>query len=115
MAALALYAPPQLLVAFTHTSSDLIRLTTLAIQSSRCTIDVLAQQDPTTATFANTILPYMYDRNIYSNSRAPTGFYRNIGNPPALRTAARETRRIWAEHEQVRAAKPELYALFLAV
>jgi metallopeptidase MepB len=115
MAALTLYAPPQLPVAFTHTPSDLIHLTTLAIQSSRCTLDVLAQQDPTTATFANTMLPYMHDRNICINSKALTGFYRHIGTSSALRAAALETRRMWAEHEQAAAAKPELYALFLAV
>jgi metallopeptidase MepB len=115
MAIIALQAPPQVPVAFTHTPSDLIHLTTLAIQSSRCRLDVLAQQDPTTATFANTMLPYMHDRNMWINSRALTGFYRHIGTSAALRAAALETRRMWAEHEKATAAKPELYALFLAV
>ncbi|KAE9382224.1 metallopeptidase [Stipitochalara longipes BDJ] len=115
MATLTFHAPPQLPVAFTHTPSDLIHLTTLAIESSRCTLNALAQQDPTTATFANTMLPYMHDRNICINSKALTGFYRHTGNSSALRAAALETRRMWAEHEQAAAAKPELYALFLAV
>lgn len=115
MAARTLHTPPQVPLAFTHTPSDLIHLTTLAIQSSRCALDVLAQQDPTTATFANAILPYIHDRNICINSKALAGLYRHIGTSSALRAAALETRRMWAEHEQATAAKSELYALFLAV
>ena len=94
MATLTLHAPPQLPVAFTHTPSDLIDLTTLAIQSSRSTLDALAKQDPTTATFANTMFPYIHLSNICINSKALTGLYWHIGTSPALRAAAFETRQI---------------------
>jgi metallopeptidase MepB len=61
------------------------------------------------------MLPYMHSRNICINSKALISSYQHISTSSALRAAALETQRMWAEHEQAAAAKPELYALFLAV